>query len=138
MISVPGQRHRRHTPLIRLLARLGWQCDPDLWTVPCRDLHGRRARLLIRLWPSGITLTATAEGSLYLTALQAGRLRGAARDAIQTCDLLTDPEHAEPAPHDSPASPLSHTPAEREEVRVERILRPTVPSLRARHQGPNP
>ncbi|MGH3866865.1 MAG: hypothetical protein ACRDQ4_12135 [Pseudonocardiaceae bacterium] len=46
-------RHHRGTPLIRLLARLGWQRDPDGWTVPCRDLDGRRARLLIRSRRSG-------------------------------------------------------------------------------------
>lgn len=29
-------RHHRGTPLIRLLARLGWQRDPASGTVPCR------------------------------------------------------------------------------------------------------
>lgn len=59
VIQVTG-RHHRGTPLIRLLTRLGWQRDPDGWTVPCRDLDGRRARLLIRLAPIGITITPTA------------------------------------------------------------------------------
>jgi hypothetical protein len=90
-------RHHRGTPLIRLLARLGWQRDPDGWTVPCRDLDGRRARLLVRLAPTGITLTPTAPGPLRLTVLQVGQLRGAARDAIYTVGLLADPDHAEPA-----------------------------------------
>ncbi|MGH3906909.1 MAG: hypothetical protein ACRDTE_22415 [Pseudonocardiaceae bacterium] len=76
------RRHRRRTPLIRLLARLGWQRDPDLWTVPCRDPHGRRATLLIQLSPFGITPAATAQGPRYLTGLEVGRLRGAACDAI--------------------------------------------------------
>jgi hypothetical protein len=87
--------HRRSTPLIRLLARLGWQRDPDGWSVPCRDVDGRRARLLIGLSPAGVTITPTAPGPLRLTALQVGRLRQAARDAIQTGGLLTDPDYAE-------------------------------------------
>jgi hypothetical protein len=85
---VTGQHHRR-MPLIQLLVRLGWQRDPDSWTVPCRDVDGRRARLLIRLAPAGITITPTTPGPLRLTPLQVGRLRGAARDAIQTGSLLT-------------------------------------------------
>ena len=129
-------RHRRSTPLIRLLVRLGWQRDADLWTVPCRDLHGRRARLLIRLWPSGITITANAQGPLYLTALEVGRLRGAAHDAIRTCGLLTDP--AESPPHTAaPTAQLDQPPAQREVIRVERATRPTVSGLRARHQVPS-
>lgn len=127
---------RRSTPLTRLLARLGWQRDPDLWTVPCRDGHGRRARLLIRLWPCGITLTTTAAGPLHLTALEVGRLRGAARDAIHTCGLLTDPDRTEPPPRASLAAPLYQPPAQREIVRVERAAQPTVSGLGARHQGP--
>jgi hypothetical protein len=94
---VTGQHHRR-MPLIQLLMRLGWQRDPDSWTVPCRDVDGRRARLLIRLAPAGITITPTAPGPLRLTPLQVGRLRGAARDAIQTGSLLTNPEHRRPPP----------------------------------------
>ncbi|MGH3829347.1 MAG: hypothetical protein ACRDRS_02680 [Pseudonocardiaceae bacterium] len=41
--------HQRTMPLLRLLARLGWQHDPDLRTVRCRDGHGRRARLRVHL-----------------------------------------------------------------------------------------
>jgi hypothetical protein len=74
--------HQRGTPLVRLLARLSWQRDPERWTVPCQDAGGRRARLLIQLSPSGLTITPTAPGPLWLTALQVGRLQGAAREAI--------------------------------------------------------
>lgn len=134
---MPGQ-HQRRTPLIRLLARLGWQRDPELWTVPCRDPHGRRARLLIRLWPSGITLTATAQGPLHLTAQETGRLWGATRDAIDTCGLLTGTDPAElPPPDAATPVPLDQPPAPREVVRIERPSRPTVAELRARDRTPS-
>lgn len=132
MNTVAG-RHRRSTPLIRLLERLGWQRDPALWTVPCRDPHGRRAGLLIRLWPSGITLTATADGPLYLTARETGWLWGASRDAINTCGLLTRTDPAESAPRTGAAPvPFEQPPTLREVVQIERPPRPTVSDLRAR------
>jgi hypothetical protein len=83
--------------LIRLLARLGWQRDPDRWTVPCQDVHGRQARLLIRVSPTGVTITPTAPGPLCLTALQVGRLRGAAREAVYVGGRLIDSDYAESA-----------------------------------------
>lgn len=45
--------HQRTMPLLRLLARSGWQHDPDLWTVRCWDGHGRRARMRVHLSPTG-------------------------------------------------------------------------------------
>ena len=42
-------RHRRPVRLLAILARLGWQRDPDLWTIPCLDGHGRRAHLAVRV-----------------------------------------------------------------------------------------
>lgn len=135
MITAPS-RHRRSTPLIRLLARLGWQRDPAVWTVPCRDVDGRRARLLIRLAPSGITITTTASGPLRLTVRQAGDLLAATRDGINTFGLITDPEHAE-SPRDAwrdeaPTVPLDGPLTQREVVHFERPPRPTVRELRAR------
>jgi hypothetical protein len=41
--------HQRMMPLLCLLVRLRWQRDPDLWTVRCRDRHGRRALLRVHL-----------------------------------------------------------------------------------------
>lgn len=115
-------QHHRSLPLIRLLARLGWQRDPDGWTVPCRDVDGRRARLLIRLSPTGITITPTAPGPLCLTALQVGRLRIAAHDAIHTGGLLIDPDHAESAQlswrAEAPTTPLDGTPVQREAIHL--------------------
>lgn len=37
-------RHRRELGLLAILARLGWQRDPALWSIPCLNGHGRRAR----------------------------------------------------------------------------------------------
>ena len=135
MITVPS-RHRRNTPLIRLLARLGWQRDPAAWTVPCRDVDGRRARLLIRLSSSGITITTTAAGPLRLTGQQVVQLLIATRDGLNTFGLLADPEHAE-SPRDAwrdeaPTAPLDCPGAQREMVHFERPPRPTVRELRAR------
>jgi hypothetical protein len=76
--------------------------------------------LLIRLSPAGITITPTAPGPLRLTASQVGRLRGAARDAIQTGGLLTDPEHAESTQRfwrtDAPTTPHDDLPVQRKVI----------------------
>jgi hypothetical protein len=129
-------RHRRSTPLIRLLARLGWQRDPEVWTVPCRDVDGSRARLLIRLSPSGITITTTATGPLRLTGQQVVQLWAATRDAINTFGLLTDADHAESPQSawrtEAPTAPLDCRGVQREVVHFERPPRPTVRELRAR------
>ena len=39
----------RQARLLALLARLGWQREPDLWTISCRDGHGRRSHLSVRV-----------------------------------------------------------------------------------------
>ncbi|HET9256437.1 MAG TPA: hypothetical protein VFO16_14730 [Pseudonocardiaceae bacterium] len=80
-------RHHRTTPLLRMLARLGWQRDPDLWTVHCLDGRGRRARILVHLSAAGVCLTVPDDGPLRLTALRAGRLRAALRDAFLSTGL---------------------------------------------------
>lgn len=81
-------KHQYAMSLIHLLARLGWQRDPDLWTVRCRDTRGRRAQLHVQLEEKGVTLTASSPGPWSLTPLEAGRLRGALRDALLSFDQL--------------------------------------------------
>lgn len=71
--------HQRATPLLRLLARLGWQRDPDLWNVRCRDGRGRRALLRIHLAAAGVTRTPSSPGLWALTPLEAGNLRAGNR-----------------------------------------------------------
>ncbi|MGH4006578.1 MAG: hypothetical protein ACRDTH_00130 [Pseudonocardiaceae bacterium] len=84
--------HHRTTPLLRLLGRLGWQRDPHLWTVHCRDGHGRRARILVHLSAAGVCLTVPDHGPLRLSALQAGQLRAALRDAFFSIERLVGPD----------------------------------------------
>lgn len=83
-------KHQHAMPLIRLLARLGWQRDPDLWTVRCRNHHGRRARLQVQLDEHGVTLTASSPGPWALTPMEAGRLRRALREALLDFDRLAN------------------------------------------------
>lgn len=86
-----AQRHRK-TPLLRLLGRLGWQRDPDLWTVHCRDGHGRRARILVHLGAAGVCLTVPEHGPLQLSTWQGGQLRAALRDAFLSFEQLAGPD----------------------------------------------
>lgn len=98
-------KHERRTPLLRLLTRLGWQRDPDLWTIPCRDGQGHRARLWVRLTSTGVSLTASSPGPWALQPLHVGQLRRALRDALITVDGL-----AGPASHERAVSHGAHDP----------------------------
>ncbi len=86
-------KHVRGTSVLRLLARMNWQRDPDSWTVRCRDARGRRARLRVRLASTGISLALPSTGPWVLSPLEAGRLRGAVRDALLAFDRLARDEH---------------------------------------------
>lgn len=86
--------HHRRTPLVWLLARLRWQRDPDLWTVRCRDEHGRRTCVLVHLTAVGVSITTPSAGALQLTLLQLGRLRAALRDAAMSFDRLSGTGHS--------------------------------------------
>ncbi|MGQ0716131.1 MAG: hypothetical protein ACT4NP_02240 [Pseudonocardiales bacterium] len=121
-----AKRHRT-TPLLRLLGRLGWQRDPDLWTVHCRDGHGRRARILVHLSGAGVCPTVPDHGPLQLSVLQAGRLRAALRDAFLGLEYLVQAPRTKPA-MPSPARPPSY----RERVPVRIPARPSVAELRLR------
>jgi len=88
-------RHRRRLGLPAILARLGWQRDPDLWGIPCQDGHGHRARLSVRLGMGWVTLDHPDCGLLYLRPLQVGKLRAALRDALLDLERLGG---AEPPP----------------------------------------
>jgi hypothetical protein len=107
--------------------------------VPCRDLDGRRVKLLIRLAPIGITITPTTPGPLRLTLPQVWRLRHATRDAIFTGDLLTDPDHTEPARRswraEAPTEPGDDLALQREAVHlIPAPARPTVRELLEKNQ----
>ena len=130
---------KRHStaPLLRLLGRLGWQRDPDLWTVHCRDGHGRWARILVHFSAAGVWLTVPDHGPLQLSALQAGQLRAAVRDAFLSVERLSGPDglsavakslRTEPA-----TPPPVRPPSSRERVPVRIPARPSVAELRLRH-----
>lgn len=125
-------RQQRRIPLLHLLARLGWQHDPQLWTVPCRDGHGRRARIHVHLSAAGARLTVPDHGPLHLTPWQIGQLRAALRDAFLSLGRLAGPDSlTEPAPA-TPPTPPGPAPSRRERVPVLIPARPSVAEIAAR------
>jgi hypothetical protein len=120
---------RRTLPLIRLLAQLGWQRDPDGWTIPCRDGAGHRARLRIALTETGVVITPTGPGPWRLTPLQVGRLRAGLRDAVISLgELSGDDDVAPPERSAIPTAPK----VPRRLVRLDPPCRPTTADITAR------
>lgn len=78
---------KRSMPLLRLLARLGWERDPERWTVQCRDERGRRASLRVGVSSGGVTFTPSVPGELVVAPLQAGHLRAAVRAAVEILEV---------------------------------------------------
>jgi hypothetical protein len=125
-----AKRHRT-TPLLYLLGRLGWQRDPNLWTVHCRDGYGRKARILVHLSAAGVCLTVPEPGPLQLSVLQASQLRAALRDAYLSFARLADSDGIRGT---TPAAPLpTRPPSCRECVPIRIPARPSVAELRLRH-----
>ena len=128
-------KHHGRTPLLRLLARLGWQRDPDLWTVPCRDQRGRRARLIVALTATGIALASTSPEGVELTPLEVGQLRGALRDALLTLDRLAGGQQLGVRPltrrREQPVPPAG-APRTRQRIRLDRLSRPSVAEIVSR------
>lgn len=86
--DVPDRR--RAVPVVRLLARLHWQRDSRSWTVHCRSMNGRKARLKVELDEAGgVVLAASVAGPWIMTGREVGRLRRALADAAITGGLLT-------------------------------------------------
>lgn len=134
-------KHQHGNPVLRLLARLNWQRDPDSWTVNCHDRNGRRARLRVQLAADGISLVSSSDGPWVLTPLEVGRLRAAARDAVLSLDRLSTIEHdreqnAVAVPHQRTTSP---TPVGasvfRQRISLDLPTRPSVRDIAA-HQAP--
>jgi hypothetical protein len=129
--------HHRTTPLLRLLGRLGWQRDPDLWTVHCRDGHGRRARILVHLSAAGVRLTVPDHGPLQLSAWQAGQLRAALRDAFLSLAQLAGPDGLAGSQLVTPtAPPPAAAPSCRQRIPVLIPARPSVSEIAARLTDP--
>ena len=128
-------KHQGRTPLLRVLARLGWQRDPDLWTVPCRDQRGRRARLIVALSAMGISLASTSPEGVELTPLEVGQLRGALRDALLTLDRLAGGQQlgvrARTRRREQPPPPAA-LPRTRQRIQLDRLSRPSVAEIVSR------
>ncbi len=101
---------QRMMPLLCLLVRLGWQRDPELWTVRCRDGQGRRARLSVHLTATGVSIEAPSPGPARLTLWEAGQLRVALRDADLCFGELADLEERRSVSCPDPARPLQGSP----------------------------
>lgn len=56
------------------------------WIVRCRDHRGARTEIQVRLGDEGLVITSDSAGPWTLTPLEAGRLRGAVREALLTLD----------------------------------------------------
>lgn len=126
-------RHRRQVRLVALLARLGWQRDPDLWTISCRDGHGRRSRLSVRVGLGWVRLDCPAPGPLYLKPFHALRLCVAMREVVGDLDLLGG---AEPPTRPEP-TPDEGAPPSRQLVEFHHPPpRPTVADIAARLADP--
>lgn len=126
-------RHRRELGLLTILVRLGWQRDPGLWTVPCLDGHGRRARLSVRLGKGWVTVDSPTVGPFYLRPLQVGRLRAALREVVLDLDLLggTELSGAARQPRPGPAAGMLAEPR-RSVLHWRPVARPTVAEIEAR------
>lgn len=125
-------RHQRTTPLLRLLVRLGWQRDPDLWTVRCRDQHGRRAQVQVHLTARGIRIATSSPDPLDLTPGEAGWLRAALRDGLLSLGELAGPDGPRGSAHVPWDTPLPAPPGPRQRIRLHRPRRPSVADIAAR------
>lgn len=125
--------HRRRLGLLAILARLGWQRDPGLWSVPCLDGYGHRARLSVRLGTGWVTLDHPDFGLLYLRPPQVGKLRAALRHALLDLELLGGAEPFVQEPRSGCAPHVGAVPARRCRVVFKRPPpRPTVADITAR------
>jgi hypothetical protein len=132
-------KHQRRTLLIRLLARLGWQRDPGLWAVRCRDQQGRRARLLLTVTSAGVAIVSSSPELVELTPLEVGRLRAALRDALLSFARLSGPETVRVSAgtrRSEPSSPPASPPVPRQRIHLDRLIRPSVAEIATRLAAP--
>ncbi|MGH3857806.1 MAG: hypothetical protein ACRDR6_30820 [Pseudonocardiaceae bacterium] len=127
-------RHQRRRRLLAILARLGWQRDPGRWSIPCRDGHGCRAELSVRLGVGWVTLDCPAPGPLYLRPRQAGQARAALREAVLDLELFGGVERSDRAmaPEPVPLTSGVTVVGQRGVLHWHQVIRPTVPDIEAR------
>jgi hypothetical protein len=83
-------RARRIAALATMLIRLHWRPELGRGHVRYRDHQGRQAILVVVATSEGIVLIPSRPGPLRLTRLDAGRLRGAVKAAVDLQDLPAD------------------------------------------------
>lgn len=91
---MPADRGAHRTvPLLRILARLWRQRDGRRWIVHGHDEHGASASIRVSFTEQGIVLITSCPGAVILASIQAGRLRAAIRDAIESIEQPTAAVH---------------------------------------------
>lgn len=82
--AVPARPRARRAfdALCVLLRRNGWRPDLGHVGIACRDLGGRRTRLVIIPTPRGVVLVASRPGPVLVRPLDVGRLRGALKVSV--------------------------------------------------------
>lgn len=127
------RHHRRQVRLLAILARLGWQRNPELSTISCLDGHGQRAHLSVRMSLGWVRLDCPAAGPLYLDPCHALRLRVAVREVVGDLALFGGADGAEPPAQPAPTPNDPSVPPHRRLV-VFRCPppRPTVADIAAR------
>ncbi|MGH3813388.1 MAG: hypothetical protein ACRDUV_13200 [Pseudonocardiaceae bacterium] len=136
-------RHQRQLGLLAIFARLGWQRDPALWSIPCRDGHGRPAELSVRLGAGWVTLDCPAPGPLYLRPRQAGQARAALREAVLDLELFGGADLSDRAalsdgaarPQPAPLAGAVVAVGQRSVLHWRPVTRPTVADVEARPAG---
>ncbi len=121
--AMKGRRCAR--PLLTLLARLGWQPDPQTWTVRCWDLDGHRRSVRVSMGERGPQISFDRPGTAEFDPLAAGRLRAALRDAIELHATLSNldyspnvRQHPGPVPTPHAAWPTARCAGTEERVRI--------------------
>ncbi|MDQ3989382.1 MAG: hypothetical protein M3291_09345, partial [Actinomycetota bacterium] len=113
---------------------LGWQRDPELWTVRCHDRYGRRALVQVHLTEIGLRIISSSPEPLELTPPEVGRLRAALRDGVLSLGELAGPDGfcgADRPPRSIP--PPQRSASTRERVTLRRLPpRPTVAEIATR------
>lgn len=83
----------RNVPLLRVLARLWLRRNGRRWIMHGHDEHGRRASFRVSFDENGVAVVPSRPGGVVLAPLQAGRLRAALRDAIESIDQPASAVH---------------------------------------------
>jgi hypothetical protein len=83
----------RNIPLLRILTRLWLRRNRRRWIMHGHDENGRRASLRVSFDENGVGIIPSRPGGVILAPLQAGRLRAAVRDALESIDQPVSAAH---------------------------------------------